>query len=164
MVIILLGVSLLYPSCDGGDGASDNPPVVDSVKPSYPTFGSPNWTVKDIKAFEHTMTVAVVLPDSLSSNVLGNDKLAAFVGSECRGVAEQLELTPTKHIWMITAYGNKTMENLTFKYYSSKTKYMYHSAMATPFVPDGNVGNIDNPQVIGMKVVTEEKLFGNRVY
>ena len=38
MVIILLGVSLLYPSCDGGDGASDNPPVIDPVKPSLPYF------------------------------------------------------------------------------------------------------------------------------
>ena len=155
IIVILLGVSLLCPSCGGGDGGSDNPPVVDPDKPSYPTFGSPNWTVKDIRAFEHTMTVAAVLPDSLSSNELGNDKLAVFAGSECRGVAERLELTPAKHIWMITVYGNKTTENLTFKYYSSKTKYMYNSATSTPFVPDGNVGTIDKPQVIGMKVVTE---------
>lgn len=165
MILFLTGFSLLGVSC-GTDGEDDpitpNLPVVEPDKPdppippSYPTFDSPNWSVSNVSTFEHTMTVSVVLPDSLINVEQPADKLALFTGDDCRGVADRIEVALGKYVWMAMVYGNNATDVLAFKYYSSKTKYMYQSAVSMPFKIDGNIGKIDNPEIIGMNIVTKK--------
>lgn len=164
-ILLLIGFSLMGVSCSK-EGADDpitpNPPVVDPDKPnppmppSYPTFDSPNWFVANISTFEHTMTVSVVLPDSLINGEQSSDKLAVFAGDDCRGVAERIQISAGRNVWMAMVYGNNTSEVLSFKFYSSKTKYMYQSTTTMPFVVDGTIGTIDSPQTIGMGIVTKK--------
>ena len=158
--LLLIVFSLMGVSCrkDGYiDSLAPNPPVVNPDvpnSPSYPTFDSPHWSVSNISAFEHTMIVSAVLPDSIVSGEQPADELAVFVGDDCRGVADRIEVSVGRNIWMAMVYGNNISEVLSFKYYSSKTKYMYQSTSTTPFKGDGTIGTIDSPQTIGMRIVT----------
>ncbi len=162
--MLLIGFSLMGVSCGGGDDdpITPNPPVVNPDKPdppmppSYPTFDSPNWSVSNISEFEHTMSMSVVLPDSLIEGEQPADKLAVFVGDDCRGVANRIEVSSGKYVWLALVYGNNTSDNLSFMYYCSKTKYMYQSVSSKPFVIDGVIGTIDNPEKIGMNIVTKK--------
>ena len=52
--------------------------------------------------------------------------------------------------------GNNNSETISFKYYSSKSKYMYQSSSTKPFAIDGVIGTIDNPEKIGMNIVTKK--------
>lgn len=163
--LLLIGFSLMGVSCSKGgddDPITPDPPVVNPdnpdppMPPSYPTFDSPNWSVSNVSAFEYTMTVSVVLPDSLIGGEQLADKLAVFAGDDCRGVADRIEVSSGKYVWLAMVYGNNTSDNLSFKYYSSKTKYMYQSVSLKSFVIDGMIGTIDNPEKIGLNIVTKE--------
>lgn len=164
-LLLLIVFSLVGVSCSKGgndDPITPDPPVVNPdnpdppTPPSYPTFDSPNWFVSNVSAFEHTMTMFVVLPDSLISGEQPADKLAVFDGDDCRGVADRIEVSSGKYVWISIIYGNNTSDALSFKYYSSKTKYMYQSVSSKPFLIDGMIGTIDNPEEIGMNIVTEK--------
>ncbi len=163
-LLLLIGFSLMGVSCskDTDDNPiTPDPPVVNPdnpdppTPPTYPTFDSPNWFVSNISAFEHTMTMSVVLPDSLNGGEQPADKLAVFAGDDCRGVADKIEVSSGKYVWVAMIYGNSNSEAMSFKYYSSKTKYMYQSVSSKPFVIDGMIGTIDHPEKIGMNIVTK---------
>lgn len=143
-------------SCSKSDNDFTPPVEPDKpVTPTYPTFETPNWAVNNASSFEYTMTFAIVLPDSLANNEHSSDCLAIFSNSDdCRGVADRIEISTGKYIWMGIVYGNSNSEHLNIKYYSSNTKYMYSSASTIPFTRDGNLGTIDCPAEIGMKIVT----------
>ena len=160
IVLFLTGFSIGNVSCSNSDDEliTPNPPVMDPdiPPPSYPTFDYPNWSVLNCNRFEHSMTISVVLPDSLINEEQPADKLAVFVGDDCRGVADRIEISTDKHIWMAMVYGNNTSEVFYFKYYSNKTKYMYQSNKTMLFIVDGTIGTIDSPQTIGMSIVTNK--------
>ena len=160
-LFLFIGFSLLGVSCS--KGGKDDPiipdsPTVGPEQPNYPTFDLPNWSVNNSSSFENTMTVSVVLPDSLRKSELPSDCLAIFCDTDCRGIADRIEEPSGDHTWIAIVYGNSTSESITFKYYSSKTKYMYNSTNTTPFTIDGSLGTIDNPQIIGMRIVTEKNI------
>ena len=153
-LLLLIGFSPMGVSCGGGD---DEPITPDPpTPPSYPTFDSPNWSVSNVSSFEHTMTMSVVLPDSLIGGEQPADRFAVFAGDECRGVADRIEVSSGKYVWMTMVYGNNYSEAISFKYYSSKTKYMYQSVLSKPFIIDGMIGTIDNPEKIGLNIVTKK--------
>lgn len=158
-LFLIAGFSLLGVSCSKHEEVlpnTPNPPAVtpdDQQPPTYPTFDAPKWAVNNVSSFEYTMTVSVIFPDSLGSFELSTDKFAIFAGDDCRGVADRIEVSSGKHVWLAMVYGNSTSETLSFKYYSSKTKYMYQSVVKKPFVVDGMLGTIDNPERIGMNIV-----------
>ena len=144
-LLLLIGFSLLGVSCSKGgddDPITPDPPVVNPdnpdppTPPSYPTFDSPNWSVSNASSFEYTMTMAVALPDSLTA------------GEQ----SDRIEVSSGKYVWLAVVYGNNNSETISFKYYSSKTKYMYQSSSTKPFAIDGVIGTIDNPEKIGMNI------------
>ncbi len=158
-MFMLIGCSLLGASCSKSgdeDPISPNPPVVEPELPDYPTFDFPSWKVSNFSSFENTMIVSVALPDSLRGNELASDRLAIFCDAECRGIADRIEGPSGNYIWLAIVYGNSASESVSFKYYSSKTKYMYNSASVIPFTIEGSLGTIDDPQIIGMRIVTEK--------
>lgn len=161
-LLLLIGFSLWGVSCSKGgddDPITPDPPVVNPdppMPPSYPTFDSPNWSVSNTGSFEYTMTMAVALPDSLIAVEQSADKLAVFAGDDCRGIADRIEVSSGKYVWLAVVYGNNNSETISFKYYSSKTKYMYQSSSTKPFAIDGVIGTIDNPEKIGMNIVTKQ--------
>lgn len=161
-LVLLIGISLLGASCSKHDDGLPNTPNTPIIKPdepqtpTYPTFDNPNWIVNGLSSFEYTMTVSVVLPDSLRNDELSTDKLAIFSGDDCRGVADRISVSNDRHVWLAMVYGNTDTDVLSIKYYSSKTKYMYQSATTKTFVFDGMIGTIDNPETVGMNIVTNK--------
>lgn len=162
-LVLLVGISLIGVSCGGGGGdeepAPPQPPIVDPddppTPPEYPTFAKPNWTVSDYSIYENSMTAYLALPDSLKADQLATDEVAVFCSSECRGVAERIEVSSGKYVWIAYIHGNDASDVLTVKYYSVQTKHMYQYEFTFPFEKDGHYGNIDNPKVIGLKIRTE---------
>lgn len=141
------------PDKDSDEGSDTPTPT--PTPPSYPTFDKPNWSVTDNSSYENSMTAYITLPDSLLSDVMDADEMAVFCNSVCRATAERIEVSPGEYIWIAYIYGNTDNETLTIKYYSSKTSHMYNSENTFPFQKDKHYGNIDNPQVVGMKIRTE---------
>lgn len=157
IIVCLAGFFLMGVSCSKNDNDFTTPVEEPDkpVTPAYPTFDNPNWAVDNASSYEHTMTFAIVLPDSLANNEHSSDCLAIFSNSnDCRGIADRIEISTGKYIWMGIVYGNSNSEYLNIKYYSSNTKYMYSSASTILFTRDGSLGTIDGPAEIGMKIVT----------
>lgn len=165
IILLLAGLSLMGVSCSKSgedDPVTPDPPIVDPnppntpVEPTYPTFGAPSWGVTNASLYEHTMVVSLVLPDSLCRTESQLDQISVFVGEECRGVAERIEISYGKHVWMGMVYGNSSSEQLLLKYYSYTTKHIYQSTNTISFVIDGVIGTIDNPEIIGMNIVASK--------
>ena len=183
---LLLLFVFLIASCGGGgddDVTDPNPPVVtppgpdnpddpddpdnpddpddpdtpdEPDEPEYPTFEAPEWKVDNYSKYEYSMTAYMSIPASAGIEEDWNDELAIFSSSECRGVAERLEIEDSVHIWVALIYGTGNNETLTFKYYSSKSKHMYQSPSYVTFRPDEHMGDVDSPMSLDLEIVTSE--------
>jgi hypothetical protein len=71
-------------------------------------------------------------------------------------VAGRVEIGHEKHVWMAMVYGGEESEDLTVRYYSSVTKYMYESSRSVTFATDCNYGTIDEPKVLELEIVMEK--------
>lgn len=162
-LVLLVGISLIGVSCGGGGGDEEpdppQPPIVDPddppTPPEYPTFAKPNWTVSDYSIYENSMTAYLALPDSLKADQLATDEVAVFCSSECRGVAERIEVSQGDYVWVAYVHGNDEDCALTVKYYSVQTRHMYQSEITFSYEKDGHYANIDAPQILGLKICTE---------
>lgn len=165
IMLTIAGFTLLGTSCGGGgdDPVTPTPtptPTTDPTptptpSPTYPTYESPSWSVSNRQVFEYTMVASVAIPDSLSSVETTSDKVAVFVQSECRGVAERIETANGKHVWMSMIYFNTAGEPLTFKYYNASNKHMYVTTTSVPTSTDGSYGSVDAPQTLSLSIVTQ---------
>ena len=171
-LFVLAGFALMGVSCGGGGGDEypipptppvinpDNPDSPDNpddppAPPEYPTFAKPNWTVSDYSIYENSMTAYLALPDSLKADQLATDEVAVFCSSECRGVAERIEVSQGDYVWVAYVHGNDEDCALTVKYYSVQTRHMYQSEITFSYEKDGHYANIDAPQILGLKICTE---------
>ena len=101
------------------------------------------------------MTAYLALPDSLKADQLATDEVAVFCSSECRGVAERIEVSQGDYVWVAYVHGNDEDCALTVKYYSVQTRHMYQSEITFSYEKDGHYANIDAPQILGLKICTE---------
>lgn len=160
-----IATALFMGSCGGGDDAPStptnptNPTNPDPVKPTepvYPTYDTPTWQNQEIQTkpkYEVSVSAYVTLPDSLVSTLNDNDQLAVFSGSECRGFATRDKLAANVYVWSMLVSG-KTGDVLTFQYYSATSKHMYKSENVLTFNEnEKSFGNVDNPIVLGMRIV-----------
>lgn len=154
ILFLIFELIIAMSSCSGGGDDSKHPDK--PTPPVYPIFAKPYWKVDNISSYEHTMSFAIVLPDSLVAKEQTSDCMAVFSSSECRGVAERIKLSSGKYVWIGLAYGNSDADKLMVKYYCANTKYMYNSASLTPFRVDGSLGTVDSPMEVSMKIVTEK--------
>lgn len=80
---------------------------------------APTWSVNE-NNFEHTMSFVAFLNVDGSTLQSTNDKLAAFVGSECRGVTNLIYVvSKDRYYAYINVFSNTNGEQLTFKVYDS---------------------------------------------
>lgn len=174
LYLLLAGLALTWASCGGGGGEDDpivpDPPIVKPKpndpkpsepepnkpeEPAYPTYDAPRWNVSNGKKYECTMTAILTLPDSMVNIQQANDELAIFVNDECRGVAERVEVSSGKYVWMVMIMGNTSeskTQKLQIRYWSSTNKHMYNSDTTTMFEADTRLGEIDTPYKLGLKI------------
>jgi hypothetical protein len=111
-------------------------------------FPAPTWRVDNTGQYPATMTSVVALPATLAGDVMENDQLAAFINGECRGVGV-LEKVNNLHLFFVMIHGmSDETSNVKFKYYSSKSSYMYESNEPINFLIDAIYGTAQNPKTL----------------
>ncbi len=106
-------------------------------------FGqTPNWTVNE-NNFQFTMTFVGFINSDGNRLVNLNDKVAAFVNGECRGVTN-LTYVPSegRYYAYLTVYSNVNNETVSFKIYDSVKNGIKSIDKTTPFKTNEHYGNL----------------------
>jgi hypothetical protein len=137
LYIFLLAVTL---------GCSKNSPEIkEEIATKFPV---PNWKTDDTGKYPATMTAVFTLPATLAGNLMENDKLAAFVNDECRGVGVIVENNSLKLFFVLIQGLPEETNKIIIRYYSNKTSYLYESQPALTFLADGIHGTAENPKIL----------------
>lgn len=103
---------------------------------------SPNWTVNE-NDYEHTMSFVTFL--NINGNNLSstNDKVAAFVNGECRGITN-LSYNSAKDAYYgyLTVFANESGETITFKMYNATSDTIINAVQTQVFEIDQHYGNV----------------------
>lgn len=108
------------------------------------------WSV-NINDYQYDMTVyAQILDDDVAVTDYSNLEVAAFVGDECRGIA-QVQSTVKDDVtyrWLyIRVRSNSNSgEEVSFKVYDKTLDKVFKLAEKVPFTSQGSVGLPSNPQ------------------
>lgn len=118
---------------------------------------TPDWQVNS-NDFQYSMEVyATIL---YQSNVLDdeNDKLAVFVGDECRGVATPVDNSITgEKMYFLVAYANTNSEEMCFKLYDSSTDQVLNLLNTEVFTANTAFGSISKAYIASdEKIATVE--------
>lgn len=103
---------------------------------------SPNWAVTE-NNFQYTMTfVGFLNVDGITLSST-NDKVAAFAGNECRGVANLTYVAnQNKYIAYLTVFSNQNNEPISFKIYNSVKNEIKSIDKVENFTANENYGNL----------------------
>jgi hypothetical protein len=103
---------------------------------------NPNWSVNTAN-YQYSMTFTTFL--SVDGNILtsSNDKVAAFVNGELRGVANVVYATnANKYVAYLSVYANTNNESINFKIYNSANETVVDISKTQNFTIDKNIGGI----------------------
>lgn len=117
----------------------------------FPTSPAPEWQVDLSEQYPLSMSAVVRLPDNLAAHAASGDQLAAFVGDECRGVGEAVEVNG-KQVYFVLIKGNgNEVQQVKFQYYSAKNSYLYTTPNFLKFEVDSRYGSADSPEVLPLQ-------------
>jgi hypothetical protein len=103
---------------------------------------SPNWTLKE-SDYQYTMTFVAKLNVDGKRLINANDKVAAFVGTVCRGVSGVTYVSSEKNYYaFLTVFSNTQGEAITFKLYDSGADKTITVSKQTAFVVNEHKGNL----------------------
>lgn len=120
---------------------------------SYKKYDKPVWNVDLTGKYPLSMTAVVSIPDNLKAYETTADMVAAFVNGECRGVGT-LKETDAGFVYFVMIKGTASEQsNVSFKYYCSRTSYLYTTDGTLTFEVDKTWGSVDSPIVMEMKNV-----------
>lgn len=120
----------------------------------YTKFPSPTWTIDQTGKYPVSMTAVVSNYYPLNADLLPEDKMGAFINDECRGIGTLVRISPVSSVFFILIHGTTAEQNkISFKYYSSKTSYMYATSDILPFQVDESFGTADKPQILDLKPI-----------
>ena len=130
---------------------------------SRATAQAPSWTVSP-SDFENSMTVTAVLSieGALSDNP--NDKVAAFVNGQIRGVASPDVDVPStgQKVVFLQIYSNASGgETVRFKIYQASSNRIIDAVNEIAFTNNSTIGNSTNPFVIGDNQAPTDLLISN---
>ena len=128
----------------------------------FPTHPQPDWQVVSDVDMRYSMTIVGALPEHLLADADTADIIAAFVvdNSEnsdtlCCGL---IHLTPIPisnennnatdlraFLYITLPTGVKEDCCIFFRYYATRTRYLYQAESTIPFQSDAIIGNISDP-------------------
>lgn len=139
-IVLLASVLLLNTSC--------------KKEATHTTFPNPSWTVDQTGKYPVSMTAVVTMYYNLNADLSEQDKMGAFVNDECRGFGTQVKISPISTVFFVHIRGTAAEQGkIKFKYYSSKTSYMYQTSDFLTFKVDSNFGTADKPEILDLKPV-----------
>lgn len=102
----------------------------------------PNWSVNS-SSFQYSMTFTTFLNVDGTTLKSSNDKIAAFVNGEVRGVSNVVFVSSAnKYVSYLTVFSNKDKETINFKIYNSTTNKVVDISKTEVFTIDGNLGGV----------------------
>lgn len=107
---------------------------------------APQWTAPNPNVYPTSMTAVIRLTPFLEQYLTDEDQMAAFIGDECRGVADIVDVDGISLFFiMVKAQDNET-GNVTFRYYNKKTKNLFSSVAADVAYEVNKIyGTVDEP-------------------
>ena len=107
------------------------------------TYGqSPTWSVNE-NNFQYTMSFVAFVNIDGTNLTSTNDKVAAFVNGECRGVTNLTYVASGDSYYAyLTVFSNENNETLNFKIYDSTNDVVKDVPKAKSFEINGHYGNL----------------------
>lgn len=108
---------------------------------------NPNWTVNE-SSFAYSMTITGVVNVNNQEYKSNNYIIAAFVGTECRGVSELIpSIELNRSYAYLTVYSNTSSDSISFKLYNTTTEQILSVYNNYLFTSDASIGTHTNPFV-----------------
>jgi hypothetical protein len=102
----------------------------------------PNWSV-NAADYQYSMTFTTFLNINGTTLSSTEDKVAAFVNGEIRGVANIVYVSSfNKYVAFLSVYANTNGETISFKIFNSTSENTVEVTKTENFVIDGNVGGV----------------------
>lgn len=156
----LMGVLTMMWGCssDGDDkvnGSNGGDDITFTKVSEQPNWGidwmwhdeKPDWQNPNATLYEERMYVTLKLDEEFVPYSTENDRMAIFIGNECRGVSERnvSEFDSKSILFPIMVLGNRQdverLVNLTVKYYCGGMKQIFTYHNLDRFSPDAIVGD-----------------------
>ena len=100
------------------------------------------------------MTACVALPQNIVRQATADDVMAAFVGTECRGMAKAEQAENGEYVFRMEINGSMGAEEpVTLKYYSTRNKYLYQAPSVFTFASGASYGTMSEPRVPSFVIV-----------
>ena len=107
---------------------------------------APSWTDPDKSVYPTSMTAVVRLVPALEHFAADADQMAAFIGNECRGIAQVVTVDGVKLFFIQVKAPSNESGNVEFRYFSSHSGRIYKSpASDVPYVINKVYGTADAP-------------------
>ena len=101
-----------------------------------------NWSVNSVN-YQYSMTFTTFLNVNGTTLTSSEDKVAAFVNGEIRGVSKvEFVASANKYVAYLIVYGNTDNETINFKIYNSGTDSVVNIEKTEVFSIDANLGGI----------------------
>ena len=107
---------------------------------------TPVWSDPDKSIYPTSMTAVVRLTPVLEHFATDADMMAAFIGTECRGVAQAVTVDGVKLFFIQVKAASSENGNVEFRYFSSRFGRIYKSVAAdVAYVINKIYGTVDAP-------------------
>lgn len=118
----------------------------------------PNWSL-NTSNYQYSMTFTSFLNVDGITLSSSNDKVAAFVNGEIRGVANVVyETNENKYVAYLSVFANTNNETINFKIYDSTSNNVLDINKTETFIIDGNIGGISQSYSIAAPALNDEAI------
>ena len=128
----------------------------------FPTHLQPDWQVVSDVDMRYSMTLVGALPEHLLADADTADIIAAFVVANsdtlCCGLTHLTPILGSNEnnnatylrafLYITLPTGVKEDCRIFFRYYATRTRYLYQTESTIPFQSDAIIGNISDPYEI----------------
>ena len=119
---------------------------------AVPATAPTDWVKPDMNIYSASMTAVVRMSDYIQPSIGANDQFAAFIGTECRGVGQQITSAAGETVYLIQVKGDPSeTDAVTFRYYCDATKELFYTTDEVAFESDAQLGNVETPQALAWK-------------
>lgn len=118
---------------------------------TFTVFPAPYWKVDANPEYSVSMTTIAVLPDNLAAYAQADDEMAAFIGEECRGVAQLIDGA----FYLLIKGMPDEQKQVSIRYYSKRNQYMYTTGALFTFEADAVHGTTDKPVTLPLSIINE---------
>ena len=122
---------------------------------------NPNWTV-NASEYQYSMTYTAFLNINGTTLSSKEDKVAAFVDGEIRGVSNVEYVTSAnKYVAFISVFANTDGETIRFKIYDSTNNTTVEVGATQDFVINGNIGSVSQAHSIASPALNNEAVLNS---